>query len=142
MSSLTRRGMLKGLGGGGMAAVLAPVALKFKGVAQPALTPLVRPASIYGNAMAAAKRAAQMGFLKRGKVLQKILNTLRKQNDAKLRRKLVRWDHDIQGLRSVQPWAKSLMQNARDEEVLDILERLYQMNDEHYDSGGDAPWCP
>ena len=118
----SRRGAFKLAGGGVLAGLLAPFALK---------TPKVGavPAFALGPTTRDMKHNLDKineltSAMSRHNALQKVLNAL---YDRRHKAKIIPLDHDIAGLKSVKPWAQNMMQVARNKDQDDLIAKVRKL---------------
>ena len=133
MADHSRRGAFKLAGGGVLAGLLAPFALK---TPTPGAVPAFIPPKLSDLGSAGISRnlgdiAAVKDVLSRQHALQKVLNALyeRRHNS-----RVTPLDFDIAGLKSVQPWAQNMMQVARNKDQDDLINKVRKLiGNESYD---------
>lgn len=121
----SRRAALKMTGGGALAGLLAPFALKTPKAAMPAFVPKTPTGLLGGSNRSVMQNAKHFAMLKKSHALQDLANKLYERQEKRGRH--VKLDPDIETLVSVQPWAKVRMQLAREEETKTLLDKIHKL---------------
>jgi hypothetical protein len=127
MVDQSRRAALKLTGGGMLAGLLAPFALKTGAAAKPAFVPPMPsgPGGLLGRPSGLLGSAKHLAMLKKSHALQDLASMLYERQEKRGRH--VKLDPDIETLVSVQPWAKVRMQLAREEETKTLLDKVHKL---------------
>ena len=122
----SRRGAFKAAGGIGLGALLAPLAGK---ITPKVPVPAFAPPPILGSrphSFNPLQAAAYAEVDKITEIVEAVFNARHHRERASQRRAEF-IDHDIRSLRSVQPWAKGMMQRARDDVYQDLIDQLEKL---------------